>query len=227
MLQYIKDIEWRNFIGNPPILSSIEEKLKNCEHKILPSYDLLFNAFNLTPMNKLKVVLLCEKPYARESESFGCSYIVDKTVKEENYPTQLKNILEELKREYPEFNKSKVEDLTNWCKEGVLLLNMILTCEIGSSLSHEGYGWETFIKDIIIDLDKRYKRILFVCFGYKTKRFVDKIIINNNVLTFKHPNLMKNTFCGNDCFKKCNDKLIEMGILPVRWWSIFEKKSEK
>ena len=227
MLHYIKDIEWRNFIGNPPILSSIEEKLKNCEHEILPSYDLLFNAFNLTPMNKLKVVLLCEKPYTHENESFGCSYIVDKTVKEENYPTQLKNILEELKREYPEFDNSKVDDLTNWCKEGVLLLNIILTCDVGSSLSHEGYGWETFTKDIIISLDNRYKRILFVCFGSKTKHFVNRIIKNNTVLSFVHPNLADNKFHGNDCFKKCNDKLVEIGILPVRWWSIFRTNKVK
>lgn len=219
LLHYIKDDEWRRFIGNPQILVSIEEKLND---ETLPGYDLLFNAFNLTPMNKLKVVILCEKPYVHES--IGCSLIVDKSIDCNNYPQALKNVIDELRREYPEFKKSKINDLTNWCREGVLLLNMILTCDKnGGPMSHADYGWDIFIKDIIVNLDNKYKRILFVTFGSKPKLFINKLIKNNVMLSFAHPYYR---FSGNDCFKLCNDKLIEIGLLPVRWWNIFENETK-
>lgn len=223
MIHYLKDKNWRQLIGELPVLKIIEKRLANKEY--FPKPDLILNALNLVPMDKIKVVILTQESTILSDYYIGCPFLVND---EDKSSYALKNMITELKREYPEHTKSKIKDITNWCREGVLLLNITLTYEPtqngkASSMPHENYGWSEFVVHVLTELDKQHTRLLFVSLGSKARTIIEKVIKNNGVLAFGHPSMTtsNNCFSGSDFYKICNDKLMEMNILPIRWWSVF------
>ena len=223
LLDTITNKEWRQFIGNSPYIEQIEKKLE-MEMNILPKRNLIFNAFNKTPLSNLKIVMLGQDPYPKSKDAFGCSFIVDK-MPESLYPASLDNMIKELRRCYPEFEKSKITDLTKWCEEGVLLLNSILTVREGEPKSHDKIGWQEFTKQIIKKLDETKSNIIFLCLGSVSAQIVRGVVKNNIIVVEGHPsplNSGSNQFFKSNCYKKCNDILVKNNILPVRWWSIFD-----
>lgn len=219
MIQYIKDKNWRQLIGELPVLKSIEKRLAN--KKYYPKPELVLNVLNLVPLDEIKVVILTQESTIISDQYIGCPFLVNDLDK---CSYALKNMITELRREYPEHTKSRIKNMLNWCKEGVLLLNITLTYEPtqngkASSLPHENYGWNEFVVHLLTELDKQHTRLLFVSLGSKARTIIEKVVKNNTTLKFGHPSL--NSFCGSDFYKNCNDMLMEMNILPIRWWSIF------
>ena len=178
-------------------------------------YD-IFNALKLTPYNDVKVVIIGQDPYHGQGQAHGLCFSVLPGVT----PTpSLVNIYKEIQSEYGT-EPPKNGDLTRWAKQGVLLLNTVLTVRAGMANSHRGMGWEIFTDKIIQLLNKREKPIVFILWGGNAKR-KQSLITNPNhlVLTAAHPSPLSayNGFFGCGHFRKCNDFLISTNQEPIEW----------
>ena len=178
-------------------------------------YD-IFNALKLTPYNDVKVVIIGQDPYHGQGQAHGLCFSVLPGV---TPPPSLVNIYKEIQSEYGT-EPPKNGDLTRWAKQGVLLLNTVLTVRAGMANSHRGMGWEIFTDKIIQLLNKREKPIVFILWGGNAKR-KQSLITNPNhlVLTAAHPSPLSayNGFFGCGHFRKCNDFLISTNQEPIEW----------
>lgn len=178
-------------------------------------YD-IFNALKLTPYNDVKVVIIGQDPYHGQGQAHGLCFSVLPGV---TPPPSLVNIYKEIQAEYGT-EPSKNGDLTRWAKQGVLLLNTVLTVRAGMANSHRGMGWEIFTDKIIQLLNEREKPIVFILWGGNAKR-KQSLITNPNhlVLTAAHPSPLSayNGFFGCGHFRKCNDFLISKNQEPIEW----------
>ena len=178
-------------------------------------YD-IFNALKLTPYNDVKVVIIGQDPYHGQGQAHGLCFSVLPGV---TPPPSLVNIYKEIQSEYGR-EPPKNGDLTRWAKQGVLLLNTVLTVRAGMANSHRGMGWEIFTDKIIQLLNKREKPIVFILWGGNAKR-KQSLITNPNhlVLTAAHPSPLSayNGFFGCGHFRKCNDFLISTNQEPIEW----------
>ena len=178
-------------------------------------YD-IFNALKLTPYNDVKVVIIGQDPYHGQGQAHGLCFSVLPGV---TPPPSLVNIYKEIQAEYGT-EPSKNGDLTRWAKQGVLLLNTVLTVRAGMANSHRGMGWEIFTDKIIQLLNEREKPIVFILWGGNAKR-KQSLITNPNhlVLTAAHPSPLSayNGFFGCGHFRKCNDFLISQNQEPIEW----------
>lgn len=178
-------------------------------------YD-IFNALKLTPYNDVKVVIIGQDPYHGRGQAHGLCFSVLPGV---TPPPSLVNIYKEIKSEYGT-EPPKGGDLTRWAKQGVLLLNTVLTVRAGMANSHRGMGWEIFTDKIIQLLNEREKPIVFILWGGNAKR-KQNLITNPNhlILTAAHPSPLSayNGFFGCGHFRKCNDFLISTNQEPIEW----------
>ena len=158
-------------------IKEIHNKLEN-EYKnkiILPEKDKIFNAFNLCQYEKLSVVILGQDPYIHKEEANGLAFSVKEGIK---LPPTLKNIFKEIENETntkPNYNNG---DLTYLAKQGVLLLNSVLTVAEGISGSHKNIGWEKITDKIIFEINKRKENIVFILWGNYAKKKIN--LINNH-----------------------------------------------
>ena len=162
----VKIEESWNYVLNPffnqTIFKSLTDNIKKeyRNHIIYPKGNEIFNAFNLCPFDNLKVVIIGQDPYHGEGQANGLSFSVNKNIK---IPPSLNNIFIELKNNYPNYRYSN-GDLSRWAKQGVLLLNSILTVRKSQPGSHGKIVWERFT-DYVIKLYHRKKRILYLSCG--------------------------------------------------------------
>lgn len=183
---------------------------------IYPPKNYIFNALKLTSYKDTKVVIVGQDPYHGEGEAHGLSFSVQKGI---NIPPSLKNIYKEL---YNDLNILPHEDgdLTKWAKEGVLLLNSVLTVEKDKPASHRNKGWELLTDYIIKALNQKEEPIVFILWGNFAKE-KQKYITNKKhlVLTSTHPSPFSanNGFFGSKPFSKTNNFLIENKIKPIDW----------
>jgi uracil-DNA glycosylase len=191
-------------------------KKEKAEQKtIYPKGKDIFNAFNLTPFNKVKVVILGQDPYHGPDQAMGLSFSVSKGIKP---PPSLRNIYKELKLdlglEIPVHG-----DLSSWAKQGVFLLNSVLTVEQKKPGSHKAIGWQNFTDAVIQKLSKEKEGLVFLLWGNFAKS--KKILIDEMrhfVLESVHPSpFTGNAFFGNNHFSKTNDLLINHGKTPIDW----------
>ena len=152
-------------------------------HRVYPPADDIFNAFHLTPLKDVKVVILGQDPYHGDGQAHGLSFSVKPGVEA---PPSLVNIYKEIHDDLglPIPNHG---DLTYWAKQGVLLLNNVLTVERGKANSHKGLGWETFTLNIVRYLNEREKPLVFILWGknaIEKKKYIDS---RHLVLTSVHP----------------------------------------
>ena len=147
------------------LMDFVNEEYKN--KVIYPPKDLIFNAFDKTPFDKVKVVLMGQDPYINENQAMGLAFSVPKS---SSIPPSLKNIYKEIGNEY-DITISQNGDLSYLAEQGVLLLNTTLTVEAGKSLSHAGKGYETLTRHIIerLDLDNNPK--VFILWGGNARKF--------------------------------------------------------
>lgn len=182
---------------------------------IYPKPENVFNSINRVKYNDVKVVIIGQDPYHEPNQAHGLSFSVENDVK---LPPSLQNIFKEIKNEYGFLNTNG--NLLNWAKQGVLLLNSVLTVERGKANSHQNMGWENVTGKIIQLLNKREKPIVFLLWGASAQKIGQNIINPNHfVLKCAHPSPLSayNGFFGCGHFKKANDFLKSIGETEIDW----------
>ena len=182
---------------------------------IYPEYKNIFNALRYTDFDDVKVVILGQDPYHGENEAHGLSFSVRKGTP---MPPSLRNIFKEL---YDDIGVKRTEtDLTSWAKEGVLLLNSIMTVVKDRPLSHKDKGWEIFTDRIIELLGEREKPLVFILWG-SYARSKKELIKNKNhlILESVHPSPLSANrgFFGSKPFSKTNTFLKKNNIEEIKW----------
>ncbi len=182
---------------------------------IYPPGPLIFNAFNTTSFDKVKVVILGQDPYIKPGEAMGLSFSVPKGVA---IPPSLRNIYKELETDIG-CEIPKHGDLTKWAEQGVFLLNAALTVEQGNSNSHAKIGWHTFTDAVIKTLSEKRDGLVFMLWGNFAKQkaaFIDPF--KHLVLEAAHPSpLAGGAFNGCAHFSKANEFLENNGESPIQW----------
>ncbi len=200
-----------------PYFKNLQAFLANeyANYTIYPSEDKIFTALNLLPFDKVKVVIIGQDPYHEPGQAQGISFSVPENV---TIPPSLVNIMQEINSDLGiECNKSG--DLTRWVKQGVLLLNTVLTVRRGQANSHKDKGWETFTSEIIKKLAKRKEPLVFLLWGSYAQSFAPLIDSQHLVLKAPHPSPLSayRGFFGCKHFSKCNKFLEEHGVEPIDW----------
>ena len=190
---------------------------KEYESKIIfPPREKIFEAFNLTPLEKAKVVIIGQDPYHGEGEAHGLAFSVNNGIK---IPPSLKNIYKEVNAEYG-YEIPNTGYLIKWAKQGVLMLNTVLTVEKDKPASHKAKGWEVFTDRVIEELNNSEQPLVFMLWGNYAKSKAQ--LINNPkhlILESAHPSPFsaRNGFFGNNHFKLANDFLEKNGIEQIDW----------
>jgi len=185
-------------------------------YMIYPSEENIFNAFHLTPLSKLKVVILGQDPYHKEGQAHGLCFSVKPEVV---IPPSLVNIYKELQVDLGCYipNNGYLE---KWAKQGVLLLNTVLTVRAHQANSHQGIGWERFTDAVIKAVNAQDRPIVFLLWGRPAQS--KKLILNNPmhlILEAPHPSPLSSYrgFFGSRPFSKSNEFLIKNNIEPIDW----------
>ena len=178
----------------------------NGDHpNICPKKDQIFRALDLTPINTVRVVILGQEPYHGENQANGLAFSVNKNMM---IPPSLKNIFKELQDDLGIENTHG--DLTKWAKQGVLLLNSVLTTEKDKPGAHFNKGWETYTDTIIRQISDERNGVIFLLWGKKAQE--KKSLINTEkhvILEASHPSPQTQGFLGCKHFSKVNELLEE------------------
>lgn len=184
--------------------------------QIFPPGRQIFAAFNATPFNEVKVVILGQDPYHDVGQANGLCFSVNDGIQ---FPPSLRNIFQEIHNDIGS-PIPQSGDLTRWAKQGVLLLNATLTVEAHKAASHQRQGWEQFTDEVISHLSNHRQNLVFILWGSYaiSKRSLidpDKHLI----LTSVHPSPLSayRGFFGNKHFSKANNYLVEHGKTPITW----------
>ena len=184
---------------------------------VYPPKSLILNAFDQTPYDKVKVVILGQDPYYNPGQAMGMSFSVNKGVA---VPKSLQNMFKEIADDIGRPSAIEGGDLTPWARQGVLLLNTVLTVVGGQPNSHKGMGWETFTDAVINKLNSRNTPTVFLLWG---RNALDKRALITNpthlVLTAAHPSPLSafNGFFGCRHFSKTNEFLRKNGLEEIVW----------
>ena len=186
------------------------------EVSVFPEEKNVFRALELTPFESVKVVILGQDPYHGFGQAHGLSFSVQKGIP---LPPSLRNIYKELQEDLG--GELPTEgDLSHWAKQGVLLLNTVLTVEEGNANSHKGMGWERLTNRLIESLNELNHPVIFILWG-KPAQDKEKLITNPShvILKSPHPSPLSayRGFFGSKPFSRINDILIQQGQTPIRW----------
>lgn len=213
--------EWKEFLRTEfekPYFREIKRhyvKALQARNIIYPPAKLTFNAFNLTPLNALKIVLLGQDPYHQPHQAMGLSFSVPSGVR---LPPSLLNIFKELNADLG-IKISPSGDLSKWAKQGVLLLNSILSVEANKPASHSHFGWQEFSDAVISNLSAKKSGLIFLLWGNYAR--AKKALIDTSkhfVLEAAHPSPLARTgFLGCKHFSKSNELLQKLGKSPINW----------
>lgn len=184
--------------------------------RIFPKGSEYFRALDLTPLDQVRVVILGQDPYHGEGQAHGLCFSVQPGVKT---PPSLVNIYKEMQTDLG-ISPARHGFLEHWAKQGVLLLNSVLTVEMGMAAAHQGKGWELFTDAVIRAVNDQPHPVVFVLWGaYAQKKaaFVDAS--RHLVLKSAHPSPLSayNGFFGSRPFSKANDFLVSKGYTPIDW----------
>ena len=186
------------------------------EPPTFPPRELIFNAFHQTRYHDVKVVILGQDPYHNEGQAHGLSFSVPRGV---SLPPSLRNIYRELEDDLGA-SPGLDGDLHHWAKQGVLLLNTVLTVEAHQPHSHRKKGWEDFTDAVIQKLVERESPIAFVLWGKPAQKKKDLILIPPHcIIESAHPSPLsaRRGFFGSRPFSKINDWLNEQSQSPIQW----------
>ena len=213
---------WKKVLGEEleqPYFIAIKEFLiqeKKAGKTIYPPEPLIFNAFNSTPFNEVKVVILGQDPYHGEGQAMGLSFSVPPNQK---VPASLRNVYKELAANIDGFEIPKHGDLSSWSTQGVFMLNAMLTVEHKKAGSHRKVGWQKFTDAVIKKLSDEQESIIFMLWGNFAKG--KKVLIDeskHHVLEAVHPSPLAGTaFLGNRHFITTNELLVKQGKEPINW----------
>lgn len=214
---------WLNVLSDElekPYMKALKSFLLHEKQKgfvVYPKGADIFNAFNHTPFDKVKVVILGQDPYHGQGQAHGLSFSVQKGIA---VPPSLKNMYKELAEEFPDFKIPNHGDLTTWADQGVLLLNATLTVRANEAGSHQKQGWEVFTDHVIAELSARKKGLVFLLWGKYAQQKESLIDTKKHfVLKAAHPSPFSayNGFFGSNHFKKANQILEKEGLTPINW----------
>ena len=212
---------WLTFLQTEqakPYYQALQNQIKKerTNYTIYPKEEDVFKAFELTPLEEVKVVLLGQDPYHEEGQAEGLAFSVPEGVK---LPPSLKNLFKE--RETDLGLKAPTSgSLISWAKEGVLLLNTIMTVRRGEALSHQGMGWEIFTDAAIKACNDIKHRVVFILLGNDAIKKAS--LITNEwhyIIRAPHPSPLSayRGFFGSHIYSRTNQALMEAGIPPVAW----------
>ncbi|MCA6061906.1 MULTISPECIES: uracil-DNA glycosylase [unclassified Thalassolituus] len=213
---------WQAVLGSEleqPYMHNLREFLKAekaAGKVIFPPGPQIFNAFNHTPFQQVRVVIIGQDPYHGPGQAHGLSFSVQPGVK---IPPSLVNIFKEIEGDLG-LRMSGSGDLTPWADQGVLLLNATLTVEQANAGSHQGKGWEQFTDAAIRALNEQREGLVFVLWGsYAQKKGAVIDPQKHLVLKSVHPSPLSahRGFFGNRQFSRINDYLISRGEAPIQW----------
>ncbi|MCI9559524.1 uracil-DNA glycosylase [Clostridiaceae bacterium] len=201
-----------------PYYKKLYEKVKEeyQTHEVFPDSNDIFNAFEFTPLSEVKVVILGQDPYHDVGQAHGLCFSVKPDVK---IPPSLVNIYQELRDDLG-CTIPNNGYLVKWAKQGVMLLNTVLTVRAHSANSHRGIGWEEFTDAAIRVLNEQDRPIVFILWGRPAQK--KKAMLNNPkhlILESPHPSPLsaRGGFFGSRPFSKTNDFLEENGLTPIDW----------
>lgn len=189
---------------------------KQLKKTIYPPGSEIFNAFNKTPFDKVKVLLLGQDPYHGPGQAHGLCFSVKKEVA---FPPSLVNIFKELHDDIG-VPVPRSGDLSHWAEQGVFLLNASLTVRAGEPMSHAKIGWATFTNEVIKHVSDKKENIVFLLWGKFAQE--KEILIDtrkHKILKAAHPSPLSasNGFFGCRHFSKTNDYLMKYNIDPIDW----------
>ncbi len=197
--EILKDEFNKDYFKKLGIFVKNEYKNKTC----FPKYEDIFNALRYTDYDEVKVVILGQDPYHGEGEAHGLSFSVKDDVRR---PPSLVNILKELQNDLGIIKSNN--DLSGWAKQGVLLLNSIMSVEKDKPLSHKDKGWEIFTDNVIKKLNERKEPMIFILWG-NYARSKKEYITNHEIIENVHPSPLSANrgFMGSKPFSKVNEFL--------------------
>lgn len=199
-------------------MQALEEKLQqDYSHKIIyPSKENIFSAFNLTPFENVKAVIIGQDPYHGPNQAHGLCFSVQKGVK---IPPSLVNIYKEIESDLG-IKMPNHGHLVSWAEEGVLLLNSLLTVEGGKPMSHKNYGWDKFTDRVIELINEKKENVVFMLWGSPAHAKAKNVDPDrHHILKTVHPSPLSSYrgFFGCKHFSKCNEFLISKKIKPIDW----------
>lgn len=192
----------------------LEKELQ--EHTIYPPQAEWFQAFEITPFNQVKVVILGQDPYHGEQQANGLSFSVKRGVA---LPPSLRNIYQELEQDLG-IGPVSHGDLSTWAEQGVLLMNTVLTVRAHQAHSHRGQGWESLTDYLIETLNRSTHPIVYILWGRAAQQKVALIdTARHHIITSAHPSPLSayRGFFGSRPFSKANQFLIETDQQPIQW----------
>ncbi|MBR5439729.1 MAG: uracil-DNA glycosylase [Clostridia bacterium] len=195
------------------IRSFLKSEYQN--YTIYPNMYDIFNCFKLTPYSKVKVVILGQDPYHEVGQAQGVCFSVPNGIK---LPPSLQNIFKELKSDLG-YTAPNCGDLTKWAKEGVLLLNTVLTVREGQANSHKNCGWMTFTDEVIKLISNKKEPVVFILWGGNARSKKQLIAKHHHIIESAHPSPLSayNGFFGSKPFSKANEYLIKENLAPIDW----------
>lgn len=218
---YVQDKTWKKLLTpefTKPYMHELESKLRT-EYKtkeIYPAPNDIFNAFNLTPFNKIKAVIIGQDPYHGIDQAHGLCFSVQPQIK---IPPSLANIYKEIESDLG-LKMPPHGHLISWAEQGVLLLNSILTVEAANPMAHKKLGWEQFTDHVIDLINEKKENVVFMLWGapaHKKAKNVDAT--KHYVLKTVHPSPLSSYrgYFGSKHFSLCNEFLKSKGIAPIDW----------
>lgn len=213
--------DWDEVLDNEFKKEYFQEILDNVEseynkHRVYPAKNKIFSAFKLTPFKDVKVVILGQDPYHGEGQAHGLCFSVMPGIPT---PPSLVNIYKEIVSDVGGFMPDNGY-LVPWAKQGVLLLNTVLTVREGMPNSHRSLGWETFTDEVIRQLNNSENKIVFLLWGNNAKLKSSLIdTTKHTILEATHPSPLSAThgFFGCKHFSKTNEILKNNGLKPINW----------
>lgn len=184
---------------------------------VYPKKSDIFNAFYYTSFDNLKVVIIGQDPYFKENQAHGLCFSVPFNI---NIPSSLLNIYKELKRDISDFVFPNHGCLIDWAKQGVLLLNSILTVEKNKPYSHANIGWEKFTDNIVKSISDRTLGLVFMLWGVRARSKIKFINQNKHfILTSSHPSPFSfyKGFFGCSHFSIANNIIKKNKKIPINW----------
>ena len=202
-----------------PYFEAIKQFLideKKAGKTIYPPGPLIFNAFDTTPFNDVKIVIIGQDPYHGPGQAMGLSFSVPDGIR---VPASLRNIYKELADNIEGFQIPKHGNLSKWAHQGVFMLNACLTVEHKKANSHKKIGWHKFTDAVIRKLSEEREGLIFMLWGNFAKQKAALIDgEKHHILEAVHPSpLAGNGFLGNKHFSTANEKLTKQGKTPIDW----------
>ena len=209
--EFLKEEEQKEYYKD--LKSKIDEEYKN--YICYPEYNNIFNALKATSFDNIKVVILGQDPYHEPNQAHGLAF----SVLCEKLPPSLKNIYKEMEDDL-NIKINQDGNLDYLAKQGVLLLNTLLSVRKGEAFSHKGLGWETFTDNVIKYINKLDQPIVFILWGSPAQSKI-KFLNNPKHLIIKsaHPSPLSayRGFFGSKPFSRTNEFLKENGVAPIKW----------